>query len=186
MDPLQIALIALALVGAWALVELALVLRRARASVETLDRTVSDVNDVVQEARPVVAKLDAALDAVAPALDQIDPLLKQGTVAVEALSADLIEINGVLRDVSAVTGTVSSASSSVTGIAQAASDKVQGLFSKHRREDSRALSHAGEGEPEPADQAAPGQEAAERPEPSQYFTYGDDPAASTDTEQSHE
>ena len=90
MDPLRIALIVLALVGVWALVELALMLKRARATVESLDRTVSDVNDVVGEARPVIVKLDAALDAVAPALEQIDPLLKQGTVAVEALSADLL------------------------------------------------------------------------------------------------
>lgn len=186
MDPLRIALIVLALVGVWALVELALMLKRARATVESLDRTVSDVNDVVEEARPVIVKLDAALDAVAPALEQIDPLLKQGTVAVEALSADLLEINGVLRDVSAVTGTVSSASNSVSGIAQAASDKVQGFFTKHHHEESKTLSRP---ESEARCDEGDGSEAVApeaRREAGQYFVYGDDQAVETDGGQTHE
>lgn len=186
MDPLRIAQIVLALVGAWALVELALMFKRARTTVESLDRTVSDVNDVVEEARPVIVKLDAALDAVAPALEQIDPLLKQGTVAVEALSADLLEINGVLRDVSAVTGTVSSASSSVSGIAQAASDKVQGFFAKRHHEDAKSLSHPASDDACQGDVACGDDETAEENDASRYFVYGDDQSVAAEGEQSHE
>ena len=76
------------------------------------------------------------VDELQPAVSQIEPLLKQATVAIEALSADLIEVNGVLRDVSAVSGAASSASSAVTGLADAASEKVHKLFAKPRKTES--------------------------------------------------
>lgn len=193
MDPLQIALIVLAVAGVWAVVELALTLRRARSSVDALDRTLESVNATVAEARPVIAKLDGAIDDIQPALGQVEPLLKQGSIAVEALSADLIEVNGVLRDVSSVTGSVSTASGAVTGIANAASEKVQRLFAKHHDDPaagSRALSDtagdaavAGEGDAAPDDEAVP---AADDGEPKRrYYTYSDD-NASTDQENSDE
>mgnify|MGYP001632217186 CR=1 FL=1 len=133
MDPMKIALIVLAAAGVWAVVELALVLRRARGVVDSLDKTVEQVNSTIEEARPVVAKLDGVVDELQPAVAQIEPLLKQATVAVEALSADLVEVNGVLRDVSAVSGAASSASNAVTGLADAASEKVHKLFAKPRK-----------------------------------------------------
>lgn len=194
MDFLQIALIVLAVAGVWALVELALILRRARSSVDALDQTLETVNATVAEARPVIAKLDDAIDDIQPALGQIEPLLKQGSIAVEALSADLIEVNGVLRDVSSVTESMSSASGAVTGIATAASEKVQRLFSKRYDEPaagSRALSDVA-GESSVAGEEAVSQvpETAETPGDDQegtrrYYTYFDDNAP-TDQESSDE
>ena len=194
MDPLQIALIVLAIAGVWAVVELALTLRRARSSVDALDRTLESVNATVAEARPVIAKLDGAIDDIQPALGQVEPLLKQGSIAVEALSADLIEVNGVLRDVSSVTGSVSTASGAVTGIANAASEKVQRLFAKHHDEPaagSRALSDragdaavTGEGDAAPDDEAVPPVAEADEPK-RRYYTYSDE-TVSTDQESSDE
>lgn len=175
MDPIQVLLAALVLVGIWAVVELAVTVRRARETVGSLDKTVEEVNDVITEARPVIAKIDGALDDLAPALSQVEPLLKQAGVAVEALSADLIEVNGVLRDVSEVTGTVSSASGAVSGIADAASEKVQKLFGKKtRRPDSRERALAGiEETPEPSAVApVDDTDASEDSAGSGYFTYG--------------
>ena len=57
MEPLTIALIALVVAGIWAVVELALVLRRTRQSVAELT---DSVNDTIGEVRPVIAKLDGA------------------------------------------------------------------------------------------------------------------------------
>ena len=133
MDFMQVVLIVLVLVGIWAVAEIAMTVRRARQSVDTLDKTVGEVNDAIAEARPVISKLDGVLDDLGPALSQVEPLLKQATVAVEALSADLVEVNGVLRDVSAVSGAASSASNAVTGLADAASEKVHKLFAKPRK-----------------------------------------------------
>ncbi|MDY2778088.1 MAG: hypothetical protein SOU51_06875 [Collinsella sp.] len=178
MDWLQIVLIVLAAAGVWAVIELALTLRRARGTVESLDKSVEEVNEVVNEARPVIAKLDGALDELSPALAQVEPLLKQAGVAIEALSADLIEVNGVLRDVSQVTGTVSSASDAVSGLADAASEKVQQLLGRGRGASSEhALEQGSVPEPTPS-----GSEDTSSSEPtgSRYYTY------STESEENDE
>ncbi len=186
MDPLNIILIALALVGVWAIAELAITLRRTRKTVDSLDRTVEGITETLAEAKPVIEKLDTTLDEIQPALAQVEPLLKKGNIAVEALSADLIEINGVIRDVSDVTGNVSSASGAVTGIASAASEKVQRLFSKKRDEapaGDRTLTETTE---EPGgDASEPAvDEAVDEPHPrsgQRYYTYSDSSADDGDT-----
>ena len=45
MSPIQIALLLLAVAGVWAVVELALTLRKTRTVVDSLDKTVSDLNN---------------------------------------------------------------------------------------------------------------------------------------------
>ena len=177
MEPIQIVLIVLVAAGIWAVVELALTIRRARTTVDTLDKTMNEVNEAIGEARPVIAKLDGVVDDLQPALSQVEPLLKQGSVAIEALSADLIEINGVLRDVSQVTGTVSTAS-------DAATEKVQRLLGKKHRTASakRALSESAEPKDADASDALAAEDADTRadtePAPieapaNRYFTYSD-------------
>lgn len=185
MDPMQIVLVILALAGVWAVVELALVLRRTRGVIASLDKTVEQVASTIEEARPVVAKLDGVVDELQPAVAQIEPLLKQATVAVETLSADLVEVNGVLRDVSAVSGAASSASNAVTGIVDGATEKVHKLFVKPRKAEpapaSPVLTDASEPVAEASDNAqAPLAEEEAETAPRQYFTYA--PAEESDHE----
>lgn len=183
MEPIQIVLILLAAAGVWAVIELALTVRRARTTVDSLDKTVNEVNEAIGEARPVIAKLDGVIDDLQPALAQVEPLLKQGSIAVEALSADLLEINGVLRDVSQVTGTVSTASDAVSGIADAASEKVQRLLGKKHRPSSVKCVLSDASSSDRVDVVeAPGTELESEPASpervetpaSRYFTYSDD------------
>ena len=61
MSPIQIALLLLAVAGVWAVIELALTLRKTRTVVDSLDKTVGDLNNTLAEAQPVVAKLDGAV-----------------------------------------------------------------------------------------------------------------------------
>ena len=70
MSPIQIALLVLAIAGVWAVIELALTLRKTRYVVDSLDKTVSDLNNTIAEAQPVVAKLDGAVDIEVP-LDKL-------------------------------------------------------------------------------------------------------------------
>ncbi len=135
MDPIQIALIVLIVAGAWAVVELALVFRRTRGTVDTLDKTMGKLNDTIDDVRPVINKLDETVENLQPAIQQVEPLLQRSTIAVEALSADLIEVNGVLRDVSQITGGVSTASGAMSNIAGAATEKVQKLFNKKHHDE---------------------------------------------------
>lgn len=52
--------------------------------VDSLDKTVTDLNNTIAEAQPVVAKLDGAVDELTPALAQMEPLLKSSKTAVDA------------------------------------------------------------------------------------------------------
>lgn len=187
MEPLQIVLIILVIAGIWAAVELALVLRRARSTVDTLDTTLNGINETLAETKPVIEKLDATLDDMQPALGQVEPLLKQGSIAIEALSADLIEVNGVLRDVSTVTGSMSSASGAVSGIASAATEKVHKFLNKRQGEPAdpeRTLTEkasvdavAAQPPEEQPEEEAPSEE--QKVQAKQYYTYSDGPAAAT-------
>lgn len=65
LDPLQIVLVILVLAAVWAVVELALTLRHACASVDEVTRT---ANETIEQAQPVIAKLDGVMDDLQPAI----------------------------------------------------------------------------------------------------------------------
>lgn len=212
MEPLQIVLIVLALVGVWAVIELALTLRRARSTVSAIDKTLGDVQPVIQhidstvesaaplvkklevtvdEIKPVLDRVNETLDGAQPAISQIEPLLKQGSIAVEALSADLIEVNGVLRDISDVTAGMSSASNAVSSMATAATERVHKFFGKNAEPPATGERTLTEQTGEPAadphaeDQwDAADDDSSKRAVP-QYYTYSDGsaPASAPSTQE---
>lgn len=130
MEPFEIALIVLVVAGVWAIVELALTLRKTRAVVNSLDETVSNLNETIAEAQPIVAKLDGAVDELQPALAQVEPLLASTNTAVSALTANLVEVESVVRDVSSVTGAAANAGNAVSGLTDTATEAVQRLLGK--------------------------------------------------------
>ena len=191
MGPIQIVLLLLAIAGVWAVIELALTLRKTRTVVDSLDKTVSDLNNTLAEAQPVVAKLDGAVDELTPALAQVEPLLRSSKTAVDALTSNLVEVEAVVRDISEVTGSVAEASNAVSSVTDSAAGAVQKLFNKVKApaaDADRKLAAAeaeqptecvliGEAEDEAADGADAAQKAAAKP--AQYYTY---PPAETSEE----
>lgn len=180
MDPMQIALIVLVVAGVWAVVEVALILRRTRETIASLDKTVEGINATIEDVRPVITRLDETIDSLQPALDQLEPLLHNSSIAVEALSADLLEVNAVLRDVSQISDNVSNASGAVSNIAGAATDKVSKLFNRKGGDTSDAASRvlteaAGEDIWNCSGQDAP----AESSDANSYYTY--DPTSLEET-----
>ncbi len=183
MGPIQIVLLLLAIAGVWAVIELALTLRKTRTVVDSLDKTVSDLNNTLAEAQPVVAKLDGAVDELTPALAQVEPLLRSSKTAVDALTSNLVEVEAVVRDISEVTGSVAEASNAVSSVTDSAAGAVQKLFNKVKApaaDADRKLAAAeaeqptecvliGEAEDEAADGADAAQKAAAKP--AQYYTY---------------
>ena len=127
MEPLTIALIALVVAGIWAVVELALVLRRTRQSVAELT---DSVNDTIGEVRPVIAKLDGAVDELGPATKQVEPILEKASTTVDLVNVDLVRLEGILSDVNTVTGTGARASAAVSGAADAVASGVAGVAAK--------------------------------------------------------
>lgn len=184
MSPIQIALLLLAVAGVWAVIELALTLRKTRTVVDSLDKTVSDLNNTIAEAQPVVAKLDGAVDELTPALAQVEPLLKSSKTAVDALTSNLVEVEAVVRDISEVSGSMADASNVVSSVTDSAAGAVQKFFNKVKApaaDAERTLSAAAEAdqptEPvligEAGDDVAAGDDDAQKPaaKAAQYYTY---------------
>lgn len=186
MDPLHILLVLLVIAGIWAVIELALTIRRARTTVDSLDKTMGEVNDMLAETRPVVAKLDGAIDELQPALTQIEPLLKSANVAVDALTSNLIEVEAVVRDVSTVTGAAANAGNAVSGVADSASEAVQKLLGKFKPgspDPERALNEGADSSREAVLTSAPEDAPAEAPAPApRYYTYDSEPSSAAPSE----
>ena len=184
MSPIQIALLLLAVAGVWAIVELALTLRKTRNVVDSLDKTVNDLNNTIAEAQPVVAKLDGAVDELTPALAQMEPLLKSSKTAVDALTSNLVEVEAVVRDISEVTGSMAEASNAVSSVTDSAAGAVQKLINKVKApaaDAERKLSSAAEAE-QPSERVLIGEGGVEAAagdddchkhvgKPAQYYTY---------------
>ena len=181
MDPLHILLVLLVIAGIWAVIELALTIRRARTTVDSLDKTMGEVNDMLAETRPVVAKLDGAIDELQPALTQVEPLLKSANVAVDALTSNLIEVEAVVRDVSTVTGAAANAGNAVSCVADSASEAVQKLLGKFKPgspDPERALNEGSDSSREAVSTSAPEDAPAEAPAPApRYYTYDSEPSS---------
>lgn len=184
MSPIQIALLLLAVAGVWAVIELALTLRKTRTVVDSLDKTVSDLNNTIAEAQPVVAKLDGAVDELTPALAQVEPLLKSSKTAVDALTSNLVEVEAVVRDISEVSGSMADASNVVSSVTDSAAGAVQKFFNKVKApaaDAERTLSAAAETDQptervligEAGDDVAAGDDDAQKPAAKavQYYTY---------------
>lgn len=186
MDPLHILLVLLVIAGIWAVIELALTIRRARTTVDSLDKTMGEVNDMLAETRPVVAKLDGAIDELQPALAQVEPLLKSANVAVDALTSNLIEVEAVVRDVSTVTGAAANAGNAVSGVADSASEAVQKLLGKFKPgspDPERALNEGSDSSREAVSTSAPENAPAEAPAPApRYYTYDSEPSSAAPSE----
>lgn len=173
LDPLTIALTVLAVAAVWAVVELALTLRRARSNVNELTESVSET---LAEVRPVITKLDGAADELVPAAKRIEPILEKASTSVDLLNVDLAHVESILSDVGSVTGAGARVSDAVSGAADAVASGVAGAVGKvaaavsgKRDHDARGLDA---GAPAPA-HLAPA-EAAEVEQVSGdagYFTY---------------
>ena len=186
MDPLHILLVLLVIAGIWAVIALALTIRRARTTVDSLDKTMGEVNDMLAETRPVVAKLDGAIDELQPALTQVEPLLKSANVAVDALTSNLIEVEAVVRDVSAVTGAAANAGNAVSGVADSASEAVQKLLGKFKPgspDPVRSVNEGADSSREAVLTSAPEDAPAEAPAPApRYYTYDSEPSSAAPSE----
>lgn len=183
MSPLSILLIVLVAAGIWALVELALTIRKTRGAVDEVARS---ANETIEQVQPVIAKLDGAMDDLQPSIKQVDPMVAKAQDALDEANESLRRVNGILGDVSTVSGTAAGVTDAVNQVTSAAADGVSHVVSKltgvpqqrpsHLRGAGADAPHAiegkgREGEPESAEpqaEAAP----AEQPRNVGYVTYG--------------
>lgn len=163
--PLNILLIVLVGVAIWAVVELAITIRKARASVDEITRS---ANDTIGQVQPIIAKIDGAVDEIQPAVKQVDPIVSKAQGVIDQANESLGKVNTILGDVSTVSGTAAGVTNVVTQVTSAAADAATGLVSKIRGdvdEGPAAIEGAAEEVPPAEADTAEG-----------YVTYGPAPA----------
>ena len=106
MEPLTIVLIVLAIVAVWAVAEMAITIRKARAALDEISHSATEAIDQVT---PVVSKLDGVVDELQPALR---------------------EVNSSLGDVSSATHGVAGVGDAAGRIVNTATSAAVGVVSK--------------------------------------------------------
>ena len=101
MNYLDIALIVLALVGIWAVIEVALTVRGARKSI---DEVASTANEVIAQTQPIVAKLATAFSEIARSPEVRTKLFQQGWQVVGTSPEGLA--NRIKRDTNMLGGVI--------------------------------------------------------------------------------
>lgn len=173
MDWLTIFVIVLVAAIIWAVVELALTIRKARGSV---DGIVEEVNGTIRDLDQVVQKVDATVTDVNPAVKQLEPLLTKAETTIDAVTLDLLHLNDTIADINTVTGAGAKATNAVTGVVDKAASAVSGAVGRlSSRGDSEAARLA-EGA-EDARAAIEGAVVDTREGDAGYFTYPGAPVA---------
>ena len=127
MNYLDIALIVLALVGIWAVIEVALTVRGARTSI---DEVASTANEVIAQTQPIVAKLDGMVDELQPAVKDVPALMEKANTALDSANESLASVNAILDDVASVSGTAAGVTEAVNGAVSGAASAVAGVVGK--------------------------------------------------------
>ena len=127
MEPLTIVLIVLGIAAIWAVVELAMTLRKART---TLDEVSHSATEAIDQATPIISKLDGVVDELQPALREVTPLVEKVSVVMDEATIGLDNVNGILGDVGTATHGVAGVGESATRIVNTATSAAVGVVSK--------------------------------------------------------
>lgn len=187
MDPLHIVLIVLVIAAIWAVVELALTIKKARTSIDEVTRS---ANDTIEQLQPIISKADGIVDDLQPSVKQVTPLLESAIKTVDTATVSLEQVNSILGDVSEVSSTASAATNVASGVVDTAANAAVGLVNKIAGKAVRqpGIEGADRAKLTEGAAAAPAPEPAPAPAPreSGYVTYapktveapaGDEPAA---------
>ena len=127
MDPLHIALLVLVVAAVWAVVELALTIKKARTSIDEVTRS---ANDTIEQLQPIISKADGMVDDLQPSLKKVTPLLESTIKTVDTATVSLDKVNDILGDVSEVSSTASAATTVASGVVDSAANAAVGLVNK--------------------------------------------------------
>lgn len=147
MEPLQIALIVLVVAGIWAIVELALTLRKTRSAVEEVTHS---AHEAIEQVQPIIAKADGMVDDLQPSMKHVNPMLLKATTSVDLLNANLAELDGILSDMSNVSGAASNATLAAGEVVDHAASAAAGLVNKITGKKNKTAPYALHAAHEPA------------------------------------
>lgn len=173
-----VAAIVLMVAFTWLVVELVMMVRKTRKTVDTMQKqlepTLANVQEITEQVKPLIEKVD-------PLLTKADPLMDRVTLTVDAANLEIMRLDKILEDVGEIADTATSAVNAMDTVAStplhmltSASSKLRDAFKpKAASDESVALGEAKssataaepavrpEGEKDAAD-AKPASNAAER------------------------
>ena len=126
MEPIMYVLFAVIIL---AVVALALLLFRLVRTVGLANET---LNTMKEQLGPTLDNMQTITTDIKPAVRKIDPLMDRVQLTVDAMNLEMMRVDGILEDVSQITGTASSATEAVDAIASAPVKAVSGVASKVR------------------------------------------------------
>lgn len=125
-EVIQIALpVVYVLVGAalvWLAVELVLMIRKTRKTVEEVQR----------QLQPTLANVEEITDSIKPIVAKVDPLVERVSLTVDAANLEIMRVDQILEDVNGITGSLSSAVEAVDTAANAPLELVNSVSNKVR------------------------------------------------------
>ncbi len=136
--PAAFVLVGLALV--WFVIELAIMMRSARKT----------VNNLSDQLKPTLENVEQLTESLEPVVAKADPLMERVNLTVDAANLELMRVDQILEDVGDITDGLSSATSVVENVANApvelvtkAADRIRGIFSpKSASDESKNLGQA--------------------------------------------
>ena len=156
--PVVYVVVGIALV--WVLVELVMTLRKARTTVDAIQKqvepTLVNVERLTGELEPVVENVKQITEQIQPAIGKVDPLVERVSLTVDAVNLEMMRVDQILEDVTQITDSVSKTLDTVDTVASApvelvntVSDKVRARFApKGASHESVTLGQAKQGEGE--------------------------------------
>ncbi|MBP3893097.1 MAG: hypothetical protein J6D34_03540 [Atopobiaceae bacterium] len=127
MDVMGILLMVLAIVAVWAVVELALTIRKARTTIDELTHSATEVLD---QTAPLIVKADGVIDDLQPTLRDLGPMVERVNVVLDEATISLDGVNNILGDVSSATHGVAGVGESASRIVNTATSAAVGVVSK--------------------------------------------------------
>ena len=106
----------------WFVVELVLMVRRARSA----------VNDIHKRLVPTLEHVEYITASLEPVAAKVDPLMERVALTIDAANLEIMRLDQILEDVNEITGTVSSATSTIEGAASAPLELVSNVTSRVR------------------------------------------------------
>ena len=172
MDFLQIVLIVLACVGVWAVVELALVIRKANKVIGELSVS---LNDTIDQCQPIITKVDVMMDDLDPGIKQVPELIDNANTTLVLANNILGDVSGATGAVSNVAGGMSNAVSSAANTAVSSVTNAVGRITGKRKGKKKADAQLKAAEEEKPAEKAPEAPAAEAPvEKTDYVVYDEE------------
>lgn len=127
MDFLNVALpVAYVLVGIaliWFLIELVLTLRKARQTVD----------DLQKQLEPTLQNVEQMTESLKPAVAKVDPLVERASLTVDAANLEVMRLDGILEDVGEITGSVANATNAVEKVTGAPVELVNNVTERVRK-----------------------------------------------------